>query len=263
MEERDRKIEEIRKRILLKKRRKIRFFTYLFLMVLIICGFFFIKMKILKFLWNFEIFKIKEIKVYPESMTYILNLLELEKDKNLLFLDVNNLMEKINSIPEIEKCNVIKKFPSTLEIKITLRKGWAILKYKEKEFVIDKNGIIYNNEGNSIPDLIILGVKVNEKENKVEEIEKIRILRELEKWYNYYNVGNFLKLKIIDISDINKIVISDGIKSIFFTQENIKTKSEKLLSILKNLKDDYEYIDTRFKNFYIKFKNERTDNNRS
>ncbi|MGC9031747.1 MAG: hypothetical protein ACP5H7_03235, partial [Minisyncoccia bacterium] len=65
MEERDRKIEEIRKRILLKKRRKIRFFTYLFLMVLIICGFFFIKMKILKFLWNFEIFKIKEIKVYP------------------------------------------------------------------------------------------------------------------------------------------------------------------------------------------------------
>jgi Na+/H+ antiporter NhaA len=95
---------------------------------------------------------------------------------------------------------------------------------------------------------------VNEKENKVEEVDKINILKEIEKWYNYFNIGNFLKIKKIDISDINKIEISDGIKSIFFTRENIKIKMEKLLYVLKNLKNDYEYIDTRFKNFYIKLK---------
>ncbi|HOM26614.1 MAG TPA: FtsQ-type POTRA domain-containing protein [bacterium] len=211
-------------------------------------------MKIIKFLWNLEVFKIKEIKVYPETMTHIKDLLELEKDKNLLFLDVNNLIEKINSISEVEKCKIIKNFPSAIEITIVLRKPWAILKYGEKEFLIDKNGVILNNEDRNIPDLIIYGIKVNEKENKVEEIEKISILEELEKWYNYFNIGNFLKLNRIDISDINKIEISDGAKSIYFTHENIKIKMEKLSSVLKNLKEDYEYIDTRFKNFYIKLK---------
>jgi cell division septal protein FtsQ len=254
MEERNKKIEEIKKRMLLKKRRKIRIFIYLIFIILIGTGLIFLRMKILKFLWNLEVFKIKEIKIYPENMKHITELLELEKDKNILFLDVNNLIEKINSISEVEESKVVKKFPSTVEITIILRKPWAILKSGEKEYLIDKNGIILNNEATNFSDLYIYGITVNEKENKVEEVDKINILKEIEKWYNYFNIGNFLKIKKIDISDINKIEISDGIKSIFFTRENIKIKMEKLLYVLKNLKNDYEYIDTRFKNFYIKLK---------
>ncbi|MCM8801828.1 MAG: FtsQ-type POTRA domain-containing protein [Candidatus Omnitrophica bacterium] len=211
-------------------------------------------MKTLQFLWASGIFEIKEIKIYPENMSYIREMLELEKDKNLLFLDIENLMEKINFISEVEGCKITKKFPSTIEINLILRKPWAILKYNEKEFLIDKNGVILNNERENLTGLLyIYGIKVNEKENKVEENEKVNVLVEFEKWYNYFNIGNFFKLKKVDISDLNKIEISDGEKSIFFSKENIKIKLEKLVIVLKNLNNNFEYIDTRFKNFYIKY----------
>lgn len=254
MEEKNKKIEEIKKRVILQRKKKIRIFKYFFLIGIILCSFFFIRIKTLKFLWNLETFRIKEIKIYPEDMTKIIELIEIEKNKNLLFLDADNLMEKINSISEIDGCKIIKKFPSTLEIIISLRKPWAILKYDEKEFLIDKNGVVLSNEGKNIPSLLIYGIKVNEKENKVEENEKIKILSEIERWYNYFNIGNYFKIKKIDISELNKIEISDGEKSVFFTEENIKIKMEKLLTILKKIDNNFEYIDTRFKNFYIKLK---------
>ncbi|MFN4226594.1 MAG: cell division protein FtsQ/DivIB [Candidatus Ratteibacteria bacterium] len=221
-------------------------------------------MKTLKFLWNSGIFKIKEVKVYPENMSYLIGMLELEKNKDLLFFDFNNLIEKINFIPEVESCKIIRKFPSIIEITLILRKPWAILKFGEKEFLIDKEGVVLNYEKKNLTGLLnIYGIKVDENENKVEENEKINILVEFEKWYNYFNIGNFFKINKIDISDLNKIEISDGEKSIFFTKDDIKTKLEELSKVLKNLNNDFEYIDTRFKNFYIRLKNERTYNNRN
>ncbi|MCM8810279.1 MAG: FtsQ-type POTRA domain-containing protein [Candidatus Omnitrophica bacterium] len=256
MEKTNKKVEEIRKRILLRKRRKIKIFLYLILTGVVIYGLFLLRMKALKFLWNLEIFKIKEIKIYPETLTQIKELLELEKDKNLLFLDANYIIDKINSLTEVERCKIVKKFPSTLEITIILRKPWAILRHGEKIYIIDKNGIVLSNiQDNTQIDLLYLdGIKVNEEENRVEEIEKIKILVEIEKWYNYFNISYFLKIKKIDISNLNKIEISDGVKSVFLIPENIKIKLEKLSTVLKNLSNDFEYIDTRFENFYIKLK---------
>lgn len=253
MEGKNKKIEEIRQRISLRRKKKLKILFFLIFIGFIIYGFCFIKGKTLNFLWNLEIFKIKEIKIYPESMSSLIKeLIELEKDKNLLFLDIDNLREKINSISEVENCKILKIFPSTLEINIILRIPWAILIDGDKKYVIDKNGVIINRNYENIP-LKIYGVKINQ-ENRIEEPEKVVILNELDKWYNYFNIKKFFKISSIDISDLNKIEISDGERKIYFTKENIKEKVETLFIVLKNLNNDFEYIDTRFKNFNIKFK---------
>ncbi|MCM8819099.1 MAG: FtsQ-type POTRA domain-containing protein, partial [Candidatus Omnitrophica bacterium] len=246
-------------KLMIKKKRKIKIFFLIIFIGVLIYGFYFLKRKTLKFLWNLESFKIKEIKIYPENITPLIKaILELEKDKNLLFLNAEELRERINSISEVENCKVTKIYPSTIQIDIILRKPWAII---ENEYIIDRNGIILNENKNNIALLPIYGVKVDKMKNKVIEIEKVYILKEFDRWYNYYNIGNLFKINKIDISDVKKIEISNDGKKIYFTKEDIKDKIENLSVILKNLKDDFEYIDTRFKNFYIKLKNERQDNN--
>jgi len=261
MEEKNKKIDEIKRRLILRRRKKFKFILISLSFLLIIFGFYYLEKKITDFLWNAEIFKIKEIKIYPEEISPLIKeLLELEKDKNLLFLNMEELRNKILSIPEIENCKIIKDFPSSLQINIMLRIPWAILKNGEKEYLIDKNGAIINGKGEKV-DFEIYGIKVNDTENKIEEKEKIKILNEFYKWYNYYNISNFFRVKIVDISDLNKIEISDGERKILLKSEDIKEKIEKLNFVLKNLKNDFEYIDTRFKDFYVKFKENGKSNN--
>lgn len=260
MGEKDKKIEELKKKIETEKRKKIKFLLFFILLCLFIYSFFFLKNKTLKYLWSLELFKIKEIKIYPENVSsFIKSFVELEKDKNLLFIDAENLKEKINSIPDVESCKILKIYPSTLQIEIILRKPWALLKYNNQEYLIDREGVIITEKKEGFL-FEIYGIKPDKEKNKVQEIEKINILTEFEKWYNHFNVGNHFKIKKIDITDLYKIEISDGERKLFFTPEDLKGKIEKLSFILKSLKDDFEYIDTRFKNFYIKFKNERKNN---
>jgi cell division septal protein FtsQ len=255
MEEKSRKIDEIRKRI--RQRRKKRFkilFIFVFFLLTVFC-IYYLEKKTMNFLWNSKLFKIKEIKIYPEEISpFIRELLELEKDKNLLFLDVEEIRTKILSISEVEDCKIIKEFPSTLQINIIYRIPWAILKTQQREYLIDKNGMIINDKKGNV-ELEIYGIKVNEVENKIKEKEKIKILYELYKWYNYYNIGNFFKMKRMDISELNKIKISDGEREILFKSEISPQTMEKLVIVLRNLKNEFEYIDTRFKDFYVKFKN--------
>jgi len=262
MEEKNKKINEIKKRRMQKKIKKIKIICIFMLIPFIIFGLYHLKKKVSNFLWNTDVFKIKEIRIFPEEISPLIKeLIELEKDKNLLFLDIEEIRNKILSIPEIEDCKIIKDFPSSLQINIKLRVPWAILKTNQKEYLIDKDGVIINDKEKNV-NLEIYGVKVNEIENKIEEKEKIRILNEFYKWYNYYNMGNFFKIKIIDISELNKIKVSDGERKIFLRSEIIKEKMEKLAFVLKNLKSDFEYIDTRFKDFYVKFReNGKGDNN--
>ena len=254
MEEKNRKIEEIKKRIFQRRIKKIKIiFIFLSILFILFC-FYYIERKIIIFLWNAEVFKIKEIKILPKEISPLIKeLLELEKDKNLLFLDIEEIRSKILSIPEIEDCKIIKNFPSSLQIEIKLRVPWAILKTNQKEYLIDRNGVIINNKRDNV-NLEIYGINVDETGNIIKEKEKIRILNEFYKWYNYYNIENFFKIKIIDISELNKIEISDGKRKIFFRNEPMKEKMEKLAFVLKNLKNDFEYIDIRFKDFYIKFR---------
>lgn len=260
MEKENKKIEDLRKRIGERKRRKFRILFFILFSGIIIYGVFFIKKKTLNYLWNLETFKIKEIKISPpDAIPLITQIIEIEKDKNLLFLKSDELREKINSINEIEDCKIIKSFPSTLEIEVKLRNPWAILKTEKGEFVIDREGVIIDRPFLNA-ELEIYGIKVNQEGNKIEEIYKIEILKEIDRWYNYFNIGNLFKWKRIDISNLNKIEISDGERKIYFTKENTKGKMERLLFVLKNLKGDFEYIDTRFKDFYVKFKSDGKSN---
>jgi cell division septal protein FtsQ len=261
MEEKSRKIDEVKKMIIQRRKKKFKIIFFFSFFSFIIFTFYYLERKIINFLWNGELFKIKEIKIYPEDISPLIKeFIGLEIDKNLLFLNMEEIRTKILSIPEVEDCKIIKDFPSFLQINIILRLPWAVLKTNQKEYLIDKNGIIINGKRENV-NFEIYGIKVNEVENKIEENGKIKILNEFYKWYNYYNISNFFKVKIVDISDLNKIEVSDGERKILFRNEAIKEKMEKLAYILKNLKNDFEYIDTRFKDFYVKFKNDGKSNN--
>lgn len=260
--EKNNKIEETKKKLFAKKKKKFKFFLTLICVVLIVFFSFFIKKQVLEFLHTNPQFYIKKIEIYPKEISHkIENTIDLESEKNLLFINGKDLRQRILNFLEIEDCSIIKKFPNTLEIYLKLRKPWAILNWENKNYIIDKKGIILSEDTYyETPFYFVYGVEIEIEGKCVRNIQKLNILLEIEKWYNYFNVGNHFKLRKIDLTNLNHIILSDGVREIYLTSENIKEKFEKLSLILRKIKD-YEYIDLRFKDAYVKIrKNEKSNN---
>ena len=92
---------------------------------------------------NLELNKIKNIKIYGldqkdnEILSNAINNLNL---KNIFFIKKNEIIKLINSNSLIENYEVIKKYPSTIEINIKKAIFFAKLNYNGKIFLIGSNG---------------------------------------------------------------------------------------------------------------------------
>ena len=163
------------------------------------------------FIDNFEITGLNDF----EKKKIIQNL-DILKNKNLFFLNKDEIIEKLNSYKSIEKFFISKIYPSKLKIDIQKTNYLAITQKNDSYFYIGSNG------------------------NLIKTIEKKKNLPFV---YGDINVEEFLKLKkMIDNSKFN----FDKIKSLYYFKSrrwDLKTNDDITIKLpLENQKKSIEII---------------------
>lgn len=253
------RVREVRHQIWKRRIRKIKiasFFLGLLVLLLLTLN---IRKILRAIFWDMEIFKVKEVKVVPENARPVLSqVIALENPENLLFLDVDAWNKKVSGIHEVEKCFIIKEFPSTLRIEVILRKPWVFIERNWGGIYIDREGKIIEAPQNTPYFVKASGINTERNSVAEEDLWKIDALQEIEKWYNYYNLQQDFTLEQVTIVKPTEIILSDKEnKRIFLIYDNLKEQFENLKNIIEKCKKDgkeWEYIDVRFKNIPVGIK---------
>ncbi len=247
-----RRIREIKQRAWKERKKKIRIFFIVSLLIILICGVYEIKKAVVNFLWNIDTFKLKKIEVIPEkAITYINPVIEIEKGKNLLFLDIKKLREMILKIPGVENCKIKKIYPDKLQIEVMIRKPFVCIIAENKKYIVDKKGVVVKNVSDNNY-IIVKGIKINS--TCVDETDKwkLKVLENIEKWYNFYNLRKFISIEEVEFISPNEIILITEKGKIKIRKADIKLQMEKLFNLLNQKIGKWEYIDLRFKNIYKK-----------
>ena len=190
-----------------------------------------------------ELYSVKNInlsglsELESKSLLYEINRLNLANIFNLNEKKINNL---IQSNPRIEKYNIFKKYPSTIDIEIKKTTYLARLNYKGELMLIGSNGKLskYDNKINMLP--IIFG------NPDIEEFLKFKEAIDRSK-FSYKNIQNlyFYPSKRWDIKfkDDTLIKLSKN-----YTTERLNDVHQFLKSLNKN---KFIIIDARIKNQII------------
>ena len=170
-----------------------------------------------KNLSELKFYRIKDIKVFglnEKENLEILNNLKFLQNKNIFFINKKKISELINSNNLIEKYSIIKKYPSTIELRVTETNYLALVNKKGKKYLLGSNGKL-----------------IDEKYNK----------KELPLIFGDFKNSEFLELK--KIFDIYKFNIQK-IKSFFYFPSgrwDIEMKSGILIKLPKDrLKETIE-----------------------
>ena len=195
---------------------------------------------------NFSFYKVKNIKIsgFNDKDNKILlkkiNNLNLE---NIFFLNNYELKKIFNSNALIESYKIIKKYPSTLHIKIKKTEFLAQINNDNENYLIGSNGkLIKNNSYNShlpyvfgkpnidqflefkkvidqsdfsyneIESLFFFPSKrwdIKLKKNIIIKLSRDNLKNSLNYSYEILNDKNFKNMKIIDARIINQVILND------------------------------------------------------
>jgi len=276
-------MKKFRKPYRIKRKKSIirnRFF-WLFILVLIIFG------GIFYLICFHSFFQIKEIKISgnqkvsideaslhlpPRSTSWgsltedLENLLREKVNQKILFFNSKSIFlanfseikkEILKNFPQVEETNLKRKFPNIIFVQIKERKPVAVFNQTDKNFFIDKEGIIFERISEvdlkmlKIKNLILtadleLGEKAIEKEKLFQILEIESKLREDLKILSQ-------EISIVSEERLN-IKTSEGWQIYFSFKENLDWQLTKLRAvleekILQERRKDLEYIDVRFGNF--------------
>jgi len=247
-----RRIREIKQRVWRERKKKIKIFFIVSLLIILICGVYEIKKAVVNFLWQIDTFKLKKIEVIPEkAITYINPVIEIEKGNSILFLDIKKLREMILKIPEVENCKIKKVYPDKLQIEVVIRKPFVCIIAGNKKYIIDKKGVVVKNVSDSNY-IIVKGIKVNNSCIDEKDKWKLKVLENIEKWYNFYNLRKFISINEVEFISPNEIILITEKGKIKIKKDDINLQMEKLFNLLNQKIGKWEYIDLRFKNIYKK-----------
>ena len=247
-----RRIREIKQRVWRERKKKIKIFFIVSLLIILICGVYEIKKAVVNFLWQIDTFKLKKIEVIPEkAITYINPVIEIEKGNSILFLDIKKLREMILKIPEVENCKIKKVYPDKLQIEVVIRKPFVCIIAGNKKYIIDKKGVVVKNVSDSNY-IIVKGIKVNNSCIDEKDKWKLKVLENIEKWYNFYNLRKFISINEVEFISPNEIILITEKGKIKIRKDDINLQMEKLFNLLNQKIEEWRYIDLRFKNIYKK-----------
>ncbi len=158
-----------------------------------------------------DFYKIKQVNISGLNKietTKIYNELIIFKNDNIFLFDKKNISEKIYLNNFVEKFEIFKLYPSTLDVKIKKTKFLAITKKDNKDYLVGTNG------------------KLIEMNNKIYDLPYI---------FGNINVQNFLKFKKnIDNSNFK----FNEIENLYYFKSNrwdVKTKGGLSLKFPLNL----------------------------
>ena len=195
---------------------------------------------------NFSFYKVKNIKISgfnDKDNKIILKKINNLNLENIFFLNNHELKKIFNSNALIESYKIIKKYPSTLHIKIKKTKFLANINNDNQPHLIGSNGkLIKNNSFNpqlpyvfgkpGINEFLEFKKIIDQSQFSYNEIEKLyffpskrwdielkkdvliklpknNIKKSLENSYELLKDTNFQNTKIIDARVINQIILND------------------------------------------------------
>ena len=174
--------------------------------------------------------KIETTKIYEDLIIF--------KNDNIFFFDKGKISEKIYSNKFVEKLNIFKLYPSTLNIEIKKTKFLAITKKNDNDYLIGNNGklINKNNKNLNLPYIFgkidienFLNFKkiIDDTNFQFNEIENLYYFKS-NRWDIKFKDGLYLKLPssltIKKLNQIYEIIKKDifGVNKILdFRQSNM------------------------------------------
>lgn len=238
--------------------RKILIFSISFGIVIL---FFLAKKECAEFLFSFSGLNIREIEVRglpQEKVDSLLKRANIKKGQNIFNLNPNKLSSRLSQELLIKKVVILRHLPDKIIIEVEERTPFIITKWRGQIFGIDRDGVILPQPLNpsSFPE--VKGIL--EKRPSLGERAKrkdLEIVTEVQALFSK-TLPNF-RTSSLDLSRKHKIVLFSNKKSIYISSENLANNLPLLATVLADLPQkgiEYEYIDLRFKDIYVKRKDE-------
>jgi len=171
--------------------------------------------------------------------------------KNIFFIDINNIKTTIlEQFPYIEKIEVSRVFPQTINIKVFERREVGIFSKDNNYFFIDKNGVIFEKIPEIISDYPIIenptfneDLKLGKNAINKELMEKILQIKD--------TLGIGIEKIFLNSSDKLVIMTKEKWEIYFHPERDIEWQLKKLKTVLEkefsgDKRMDLKYIDLRF-----------------
>jgi len=277
-------MRKYRKPYRIKKRKSIfrnRFFWLTVLFLIILGGIFYL-------ICFHSFFQIKEIKIsgnsaFAEAMADkqkvlfegVQKIIEEKINQKILFFNSKSIFlanfseikkEILKNFPPVDETNLKRKFPNTIFVQVNERKPAAVFNQADKNFFIDKEGIIFDPVKNDISNRaevdpkmlkiknLMLTTDLKLAEKAIEKEQLIQIL-EIES-----KLRKDLKILSQEISIVSEerldIKTSEGWQIYFNLKGDLNWQITKLSAILEKRippekRRNIKYIDLRFEKVYI------------
>ena len=196
-----------------------------------------------KNLSKLNFYRINDINVFglnEEENLKILNNLKFLQNNNIFFINKKKISDLMNSNNLIERYSIIKKYPSTIELRVTETNYLALVNKEGKKFFFGSNGKLIDAKYNKKEIPIIYG---NFKNSEFLELKKILDIFK----FDFENINNFFYFP----SGRWDIEMKSGIL-IKLPRERLKESIELSLDILKSEKsDNLKILDLRQNNLII------------
>ena len=196
-----------------------------------------------KNLSKLNFYRINDINVFglnEEENLKILNNLKFLQNNNIFFINKKKISDLMNSNNLIERYSIIKKYPSTIELRVTETNYLALVNKEGKKFFFGSNGKLIDAKYNKKEIPIIYG---NFKNSEFLELKKILDFFK----FDFGNISNFFYFP----SGRWDIEMKSGIL-IKLPRERLKESIELSLDILKSEKsDNLKILDLRQNNLII------------
>lgn len=248
----------IKKKSILKNR----FFWLGILILAIIGGIFYL-------IYFYSFFQVKEIKVAGNqkvtskdiddvAQNQIWGKIIFTQSKSIFLVDFNRTKKSLlERFPQLNTVNLKRDFPDKIQIVVEERKPAAIFVNNEEDFLIDKEGIIFEKTSNDMPEF--LKIKNSTLQNNLilgeKAIEGNTLLKILD---IKSKLKEKLKISLGEVSlaaeDRLNFKTDEGWEIYFGLKEDTDWQLTKLETVLdkeipQEKRGNLEYIDLRFGNF--------------
>ena len=229
-------------------------FIISFIAIAIIVGYSWKKLR------SLEYFKIKDVianESKASEFSYLIG-------RNIFNIDLRNESNYISELyPNYYKIRLIRVLPNRVFVNFVVRRPLAIVKLY-RYFIVDENRVLFDQRtGSQVSDLpVIVGLETKifgAKSGKKYNARELELALDIIKELNNNKTLRDYKIKVVDVSKpVNTLLFLEGGLEIRIGEEDFKNRFSLLNTLLVNIKNDLhniKYIDLRFKEPVIKFKN--------
>ncbi|MFH1657245.1 MAG: cell division protein FtsQ/DivIB [bacterium] len=226
------------------------------------------------YLINFHsFFQIKEIAVFGNTKVPgedIEKTVAAEIEKKVFFLpsqsiflaDFNGIKKRVlNDFPQIARVEIERLLPESLRVNITEKTAAAVWRREDKCFLLDQNGVIFEESSVNPIGLVEIKDSVFNEEIKLGAtvINKQRLSQILALQKNLAAVEVLIRqVSIVSVERLD-IETAEGWQVYFNLQEDIEWQMTELNQLLEKMitleeREGLEYIDLRFEKAYFKMR---------